>query len=69
VRTLSCKAMRFVEIAETLEQYGMDSNSISVILRRFEQPDETRVMELGKFEIVRLGKMTIGRATYDPGWK
>jgi len=47
----------------------MDSESISVILRRFEHPDETRVMKLGKFEIVRLGKMTIGRATYDPGWK
>lgn len=47
----------------------MDSKSISVILRRFEEPDETRIMDLGKFEIVRLGKMTIGRATYDPGWK
>jgi hypothetical protein len=23
----------------------------------------------GKFEIVRLGGMTIGRATYEPGWK
>jgi quercetin dioxygenase-like cupin family protein len=47
----------------------MDTESISAILRRFEEPDETRVMELGKFEIVHLGKMTIGRATYEPGWK
>src|SRR5262249_48457703 len=23
----------------------------------------------GKFEIVRLGGLTIGRATYEPGWK
>jgi quercetin dioxygenase-like cupin family protein len=23
----------------------------------------------GKFEVVRLGGMTIGRATYQPGWK
>jgi quercetin dioxygenase-like cupin family protein len=40
-----------------------------VILKRFEQPDETRVFEKGKFELVHLGGMTIGRATYQPGWK
>jgi len=40
-----------------------------VLLRRFEFPDETRVMSRGKFEIVRLGGITIGRATYEPGWK
>ena len=40
-----------------------------VILRRFEQPDEIREMELGRFEIVRIGGMTIGRATYQPGWR
>jgi quercetin dioxygenase-like cupin family protein len=42
---------------------------IDVILKRFEQPDETRILRLGKFEIVQLGGMTIGRATYQPGWK
>lgn len=42
---------------------------ISVILKRFESPDETRHMTKGKFEIVNLGGMTIGRATYEPGWK
>jgi hypothetical protein len=26
-------------------------------------------MSLGRFEIVRVGAMTIGRATYQPGWK
>jgi quercetin dioxygenase-like cupin family protein len=41
----------------------------AVILRRFEAPDETRVLEHGKFEVVTLGGMTIGRATYQPGWK
>ena len=34
-----------------------------VILRRFEQPDETRQLTLGRFEIVRIGGMTVGRAT------
>jgi hypothetical protein len=40
-----------------------------VILKRFENPDETRTFEKGKFELVHLGGMTIGRATYQPGWK
>lgn len=40
-----------------------------VILKRFEQPDETREFERGKFEIIRIGGLTIGRATYQPGWK
>jgi hypothetical protein len=42
---------------------------LDVILKRFEQPDELRTFEKGKFELVRLGGMTIGRATYEPGWK
>lgn len=40
-----------------------------VILKRFEQPDEVRTFEKGKFELVKVGGMTIGRATYVPGWK
>jgi quercetin dioxygenase-like cupin family protein len=42
---------------------------IDVILKRFEKPDEIREMVKGRFEIVRLGGLTIGRATYEPGWK
>src|SRR5437660_11920852 len=42
---------------------------LDVILKRFEQPDEIRTFEKGRFELVRLGGMTIGRATYQPGWK
>jgi quercetin dioxygenase-like cupin family protein len=42
---------------------------LEVILKRFEQPDEIRTFEKGRFELVRLGGMTIGRATYEPGWK
>jgi hypothetical protein len=40
-----------------------------MILRRFEEPDEVREMTLGLFEFVRLGNMTVGRATYQPGWR
>jgi len=41
----------------------------SVILKRFESPDETRVFEKGRLDLVHLGGMTVGRATYEPGWK
>jgi quercetin dioxygenase-like cupin family protein len=43
--------------------------STEVILKRFDNPDETRRFEKGKFEVVQIGGMTIGRATYEPGWK
>jgi hypothetical protein len=42
---------------------------LEVILKSFEAPDEVRLFEKGKFEIVNIGGMTIGRATYQPGWK
>ncbi len=42
---------------------------LEVIIKRFERPDEVRQMIKGKFELVRLGGLTVGRATYEPGWK
>jgi len=42
---------------------------MDTILKRFENPDETRTFPKGKFEIVRIGGMVIGRATYEPGWR
>ncbi len=47
----------------------MSNEQIAVILKSFEKPDEVRVMQKGRFEIVRLGGITIGRATYEPGCK
>ena len=42
---------------------------LDVVLKRFDRPDEVREFEKGKFELVSLGGMTIGRASYQPGWK
>ena len=42
---------------------------IDILLKNFENPDEVRKFEKGKFELVKLPSMTIGRATYKPGWK
>jgi len=47
----------------------MSPAQIEVILRRFESPDEARLMVKGKFEVVRTGGLTVGRATYEPGWR
>ncbi len=42
---------------------------VAVILKRFEEPDEVRIFEKGRFELVHLGRLTVGRATYEPGWR
>jgi hypothetical protein len=47
----------------------MMAQNMDVMLKRFEQRDEVRTFEKCKFEIVRIGGMTIGRATYEPGWR
>jgi uncharacterized protein (TIGR02246 family) len=48
---------------------GPSMPALEVILRRFESPDEVRQFEKGKLELVTIGGTTIGRATYQPGWK
>jgi len=42
---------------------------LDVILRRFDAPDETRRFPRGRFDVVSVGGITLGRATYEPGWK
>lgn len=42
---------------------------LEVVLKRFDNPDEVRLFDKGKLELVRVGNMTVGRATYQPGWK
>jgi quercetin dioxygenase-like cupin family protein len=39
------------------------------VIKRFDAPDETREFEKGRFELVKIGEMMIGRASYEPGWK
>jgi hypothetical protein len=45
------------------------ATEIAVIVKRFEKPDEVREFANGRFELVNIGGMTIGRATYEPGWR
>jgi hypothetical protein len=37
--------------------------------RSFSAPSEVRHFEKGKVELVNIGGATIGRATFEPGWK
>src|SRR3982074_2847920 len=47
----------------------MTPADVDFLIKRFEQPDDVRTFTKGKFEIVKIGSMTIGRASYEPGWK
>ncbi|KAB2857747.1 MAG: cupin domain-containing protein [Bauldia sp.] len=39
-------------------------------IKSFDSPDETRPFEgKGKAEIVEIGGKSVGRGTYEPGWK
>jgi quercetin dioxygenase-like cupin family protein len=38
-------------------------------IKRFEEPDQIRRFPLGTFEVIRIGNLTIGRASYEPGWR
>ena len=48
---------------------SVDRDKLDVILKRFDQPDETRTFAKGRFDVIRIGNMTIGRASYEPGWR
>jgi hypothetical protein len=38
-------------------------------LKSFGKPDEVREFPKGKVELVNIGGVTIGRATFEPGWR
>jgi hypothetical protein len=38
-------------------------------MKSFGEPDEVRLFPKGKLELIRIGGATIGRATFEPGWR
>jgi hypothetical protein len=38
-------------------------------LKGFDQPDEVREFPKGRLELVHIGGIDIGRATFEPGWR
>ena len=41
---------------------------MDLTLLNLDAPTEVRTFEKGRFELYRVGPMTLGRATYEPGW-
>ena len=37
--------------------------------KSFSKPDEVRTFPKGKLELINIGGATIGRGTFEPGWK
>ena len=42
---------------------------MDLTLISLDTPTETRTFEKGRFEVYAVGPMTLGRATYEPGWR
>lgn len=42
---------------------------MAVEVKRFDAPDESGAFEKDKFELISVGGQTVGRASYEPGWK
>jgi hypothetical protein len=61
---------RIVRSGASPQQNGATGvTSADVLLKRFEAPDEIREFTRGRVELVRIGGLTIARATYEPGWR
>jgi quercetin dioxygenase-like cupin family protein len=41
---------------------------MDLTLLNLREPTDVRTFERGRFELYRVGPVTLGRATYDPGW-
>jgi hypothetical protein len=44
-------------------------NSAQAETKGFERPDEVRVFPKGKLELVNIGSIQVGRATFQSGWR
>ncbi len=42
---------------------------MDTVKKNLSKPDETRPFAKGKIEVVKVGDLTFGKATFEPGWK
>lgn len=42
---------------------------MKIEIKNLDSPDEVRPLDKGRLELTSLGGLTVGRASYDPGWK
>ena len=62
---VSCQQACGLMLADLLNKKFM----ANTVLKNFLQADEVREFPYGRFEIVHLDGVSLGRATYQPGWK
>jgi quercetin dioxygenase-like cupin family protein len=43
--------------------------SVELRRKRFDRPDEVRRVEKARIELVELGELAVGRASFEPGWR
>jgi len=48
---------------------GSHAQSNTLTAKTFARPDETRSFEKGRMDVITLGGVVFGRATFEPGWK
>ena len=56
-------------MAVTVDERPEDAGMAKIAWRTFTNPDEVRTFTKGKVELIKLGEATIGRATFEPGWR
>jgi quercetin dioxygenase-like cupin family protein len=44
-------------------------SSAKMVKKSTNQPDETRKFEKGKIDVMNVGDTSIGKGTFEPGWK
>ena len=47
----------------------MQVQTILAEMKRFNTPEEVREFPFGKLELIKIGGATIGRGTFQPGWR
>jgi quercetin dioxygenase-like cupin family protein len=55
--------------ANTVQGGTMPQNAEKFESKSFNSPEEVRKFDKGKVELVNIAGATIGRATFEPGWK
>jgi hypothetical protein len=67
--------MRFIAglvtglLTATLMMAGGGEPTAKAELKHFAKPDEVRKFPKGKLELIKIGGATVGRATFEPGWR
>jgi len=44
-------------------------NTMKMVRKSTSQPDETRKFEKGRIDVTNVGDVSIGKGTFEPGWK